>query len=343
MQSMVDKSKYVEKTYKIDKSVENILNTIITISKDNNKYYVFPLSDYSALFCDEYFDKVPHNVIMPNAMGDMRRLENKYVMANLAEQIGLKTPKHIEINLQNTEELNWNIFPTIIKPLLSIDGLKSDITIVYNLSELKKSLKKFVEKGYNRVLLEQYITGKEEYMIEILGYVDKSNNIFFSNIIHKVREFPIKNGSTSYAYFTDEEKDIDKTMLAKFVKKCNFWGIFDFEFKYSDGKSYFIEMNFRNGAPSYASTISGLNIPYCWMLNKNSKNLKKKNFSFMIEQNDIINLLRGEVKLKDWIYEFLTAKKIFWKWKDFSPCLSYYNNLILQIIRRRKWKKQIGK
>lgn len=334
--SFIDKSKYVTKLYKIKKDKMVILDTIRLIINPNENYAVLPLSDFSALFCDEYYDKMPQNVVMPNAKGKLNILENKYIMANIAQDVGLTIPKHIEIKLKEVISFEWGIYPAIIKPILSVEGLKSDISIVNNYSELMETLKDFSIKGYERVLLEEYITGNEEYMIEVLGYVNSSGESVFSNIICKIREFPIKNGSTAYAYFIDSHNGIDEKKLNLFIKKCGYFGLFDFEFKYADGKVYFIEVNFRNGAPSYASTLSGLNIPYCWILNKEKSSKLRKKFTFMCEQNDVINMLKGEVGFANWLKQFISSKKIFWNWKDFKPILIYYYYFLLQILRRKK-------
>ena len=54
----------------------------------------------------------------------------------------------------------------------------------------------------------------------------------------------------------------------------------------------------------------------------------------MCEQNDIINMLKGNVSFKNWIRDYLRAKKIFFDLKDIKPIFFYYYNIIKNVLRK---------
>lgn len=330
--SFVDKSKYVTECYKINRDEIKILETLQTIISRENKYAFFPLSDFAADILDRNY-LLFDNVLCPHAKGDLKELMNKDKAKKIASACGLRVPKGKVIVAPF--DVNWSEFPVVLKPLASMEGLKSDIVIVNNGQELCDELKVFFEKGYQRILLEEYICGADEHMIEVMGERAEFHDCTFAGIISKVREFPIKNGSTSYASIVRKHQDIDFDKLNNFIKQTGFIGLFDMEFKYANGEAYFIECNFRNGAPGHEFTKQGFNIPSKWideMMNYEVSKVLPKECRFMVEQMDILNVLKRDTSIMKWLREFLTADKLFWDWKDMKPCISYY----IEFIRQRR-------
>src|SRR5699024_7222927 len=139
-------------------------------------------------------------------------------------------------NLENIGSFlkEWDSYPAIIKPLLSKEGQKSDIVIVSNEDSLKISLNEFQNKGYSRVIVEEYIAGDDEYMVEVMGYCSGSGKPFIGGVIKKIREFPIQNGSTSFAEIIYENHRLDFFAIDKFLKNYSYSGLFDMEFKYAN-------------------------------------------------------------------------------------------------------------
>ena len=177
-----------------------------------------------------------------------------------------------------------------------------------------------------------------------MGARNYDSSIDFAGIISKIREFPIKNGSTSYASIVDYHEGIDFNVITKFLNRINYIGIFDVEYKYANGKAFFIECNFRNGAPGFVFTQNGYNIPALW-IEKNLKvdlNIAKKKvpeLDFMIEQNDMINMLKGTPGFFTWIKQYVKACKVFAYKGDVRPVRKYYSlfikNQLLHRIRRK--------
>lgn len=335
----VDSSKYVGKTIKTARTEIDILNALKQVTEENTecKYVLFPLSDFAALTLDKNYNSFGNNVYAPNMSGKMEQYQNKYFSKIKAAECGLTIARDTVLNVE--EQLpEWNIYPAILKPLASVEGLKSDISILNNQHELIECVSSFKTKGYRKALLEEYIQGRDEHMIEVMGYAS-NGTVKIAGIISKIREYPIKKGSTSYAEIVAEHKDISFENIKRYIKNSGFSGLFDMEFKYSDGKAYFIECNFRNGAPAYALTCKGKNIPVGWLENvleisvERKNRITKKNF-FMVEQNDLINMLKGEVPIGNWVKEFKKSNKLFFSAKDLKPAIIYYIKLAQQIIKR---------
>jgi len=341
--TVIDKSRYVKKVYKIRRSAEDLLEIMKKIISDGQRYAVFPLSDFSATIIDSHRNKLTGCVI-PHANGKMTIVMNKLVQSELFKNNGVLVPHHIEAHLKNTDAAQWNDFPAIIKPLASVEGQKTDIVTVNNSTELEGAIKVLKDKGYTRVLIEDFITGPSEFMIEIMGYVNSQGEPVFSKVIHKVREYPISNGSTAYAYLEDDANYINFDALTASVKSTGYYGVFDIEYKYANGEAYFIEMNFRNGAPAYALTKYGFNIVYEWLCDSCGIECKPvhvtENKYFMCEHRDVFNMMKGHVALLVWIKEFRKAEKIIWDWKDLKPSRLLYRNVLRTTIRRLLHGKQ---
>ena len=304
------------------------LKSLFDISIDT--FFVFPLSDLASIFCDKYYHIFPTNFVIPNACGTIEKYQNKHTLSQHLSNFGVQIPAQLAINTHDKKTYNhWNIFPAIAKPLASINGKKTDITIIERKEELETTISYFSSIGYNEVLLEEYICGDKEYMIEVLGGI-RNGEFLTTQIIKKIREYPIKNGSTSYASLIESHCGLFLQEIKHFLLSINYEGLFDIEYKYADGKVYFIELNFRNGAPSFVFTKIGINLPYWWMNPSYPfKHYKKIIFKkFMVEQRDIINMLKKEVGFFRWIFNYLFSRHIFWMWRDTKPCVKYYTSLL---------------
>lgn len=331
----VNKSKYVIQYWEVKESEKSIMS-VLTNNFINEEYrpVIIPTSDFTMKVLDNNLNTLKNKYIVPNASGVEGRvteLMNKKLMNEIAVKSGVTVPASWEVLLDNEETLIPNdiIFPCIVKPLSSIDGKKSDIVVCKDRLELKDKLFK-LKKDYYQVLIQEYITGKDEKMIEVIGCVTINNNeIIIPAIIEKIREYPLTAGSTSYAKAVKNSRYIDINKIHALMRNIHFNGIFDMEFKYANKKVYFIELNLRNGAPGYIFSKVGVNVPYLWYLEAigiNIDNMKKeidKSFNFMMEVRDIRHVLNGDIKLITWIKDLIRTRVfLFINFKDMKPLTS---------------------
>lgn len=340
--SFVEKSKYISSSVRIEENEGELVCTIQKICKEQNKYYIIPTTDFSSEVLDKNYRSFTPNLIIHNMGGNMNKAQNKLHMKLIAESCGLLVPKGKVSDLDYILNFagTWSKFPAIIKPLTSINGNKGDITTVYNSDELKESLGVFKEKGYTQVLVEEYITSPDEYMIEVLGYCNVDYDPYIGGIIQKIREYPIKNGSTSYAKIINDHTALQKNGIYKLLTHYPYNGLYDMEFKYAAGKLYFIECNFRNGAPAYALTQNGVNLPYLWIMSFEKKDFKnevlgyKFPYYFMSEHIDIINMFKKSVKFKKWLKQYLHSNKLFFNSSDIKPSIAYCIEIIQHLVKK---------
>lgn len=340
--SFVDMSKYVNKCIKISHSPDEVIREVNKIIDEftDSLIALFPLNDFSAQVLDDNFSLFPPRVLCPNAGGKILELSDKYQIKNIMKECGFTVPEGELIDFDNVALLKWTTYPAIVKPLVSIEGRKSDIVIVNDVSELNCAIARYKKLGYEHALIEEYIDGCDSHMLEVMGARNGDSSIDYAGIISKIREFPIKNGSTSYATIVDAHEGVDLDVISKFLNRIKYVGIFDIEYKYANGKAYFIECNFRNGAPGFVFTLNGHNIPALWIeknsdIKMNIMSTPVKNSNFMVEQNDVINMLKGTPKLRVWVKQYLNACKLFAFKGDLKPVRKYYFNFIMGQLTKR--------
>ena len=335
---IVEKSRYVKSFSTIRIEKEELIRAIEENLSASNVNVLFPLCDFAAIVCDEMKLKESFNCIIPGAKGKIREYEDKSVANQIAKIAGLLVPRSLEIDLAETEKYDWSIFPAIVKPIQSIEGKKGDICTVENEEELTECYTALKDKGYRRLQVQEFIHGDDSYMVEILGYVGRDGKPHYSDIVKKVREYPIRNGSTSFAEIVKEQQGLEITAVTKMLKLLGFFGIFDIEFKYADGKLFFIEINLRNGAPSYAMTRLGFNIPYSWMCDALQQeaphDVRTKKKYIMVETRDCVNMLKGYVPFMLWLRDFCTSQKLIWNATDIRPSVISYFDVLIVAFRR---------
>ena len=339
----VDKSKYVTQKYFVEKEETSILSKIDEISKGEFNYYIFPLSDFSANIIDKHCSWFKNNIVVPHANGSLSKFLDKSISKELAQSCGLHTAKSVCCNI-NDSDISWDSYPAIVKPLVSLEGAKSDIRIVNDKEELQTTLYDLSLKLYNRVLIEEYICGSDECMLEVMGCSTPSD-VYYAGIIQKIREYPLKCGSTSFAKIVDNHDAISYENISLYLKKIGYSGLFDIELKYANGKAYFIECNFRNGAPGYAFTRVGKCIPLMWMCALNeeeyfdeSSELGRECY-FMCEQTDFLHVLKKNIKYTEWIKDYRKSNKIFVSKKDRRPSRKYFM-IMLSVAAKKIFRKR---
>ena len=336
--SHIAKSKYIKNIWQTSIDEKSILETINLISeKYKGKLVVFPTSDQVMQILDENYNFLSRKFIIPNIRqleGKITQLMNKENMNSVATKAGLNIPQSLMIDLpakkQYTEDYISSklSYPIILKPLDSNSGKKEDIVVCNAYNKFKSSIDELSDR-YNKVLAQEYIHGPDQLMIEIIGCSSNDGtSIVIPGVIEKIREYPMNAGSTSYAKIVRESKFIDINLVESFIKKIGYNGIFDVEFKYANEKAYFIEINFRNGAPGYAVTKAGVNIPYIWLNDNNSQDVSEptkiiKDIYLMSELRDIRHVINKEVKLSRWVRDICkTDAFLYFNKKDIKPFIS---------------------
>lgn len=319
------KSRYLLDTRYVEFTNENIFNEIITIKKKyKSRIVVYPTSDNAVVILDILHSKMPESIYVPHAKGNMGILMDKLEMSKIAIEAGLEVPTTVSFNITDNEnKLEGLEFPIIAKPVKSIDGEKSDIAICDAYSDLKGVIKNYHNKGYRNILIQKYIHDINSKEIGITGISYKDGTIEIHGYIDKIRNR--SNINNFGVYYPNEEISI-KDSLKEYIRKTGYVGIFDTDFIKSDGKYYFLECNFRNGAYGYAVTHAGFNMPVLWFndcINKrDSTRTKLRKTVFMEERTDFLNVLDKTFSLSSWLRDVLNTNVfLFWNRKDIGPMI----------------------
>lgn len=331
--SHITKSKYILKSWIVDLDEDKIMDILLKeFSNEKYRPIIFPTSDFAVNVIDKNLYILNSKYITSNSNNvenKINNLMNKKIMSKIAKESGFLVPQSWEINLHNIplKIPSDIVYPCIIKPLNSVIGTKQDIIKCIDLLEVQECLSKLKER-YNSVLLQEFITKESE--MGIVGCVTlKNKEIIMPGVIKKIREYPLGSGSSSFAKITNDFEYLDEKSVLSFFERINYSGIFDMEFLHANGKTYFLEVNFRNGGNGYASTKAGVNIIYLWYLESSGFDIslmKKKidkDTKFMMDTRDFRHVLNGDLGLSKWISDLLnTGAFLFINFKDMKPWIS---------------------
>ena len=316
--SFVTKSKYLNNVYIINETCEllSVLNRNYNDGKE--KPIVISCTDQVASVLDKNFENLSKKYIFFNSgqAGFVTYYMNKQVQTKLAEEVGASIPKSFEFK----GEINKNVYPCLLKPIQSINGGKQ-VVICQDEKEFCDGISTFHKEDV--VLVQQFVT--KEHEIVILG-LSVNGEIAIPGYIFKHRDF---NGSTHYSTVKSIDT-LDGAFIAQckgMIRKMHYEGLFGIEFIYSNGTYYFIEVNLRNDATTYALAVAGANLPEMYIKAKTEDyklpgEFNVKELQAIVEFNDFKHKEHFGVSTFQWIKQYLEAKcKYYFSWKDVKPFL----------------------
>ncbi|MGN0721802.1 MAG: ATP-grasp domain-containing protein [Anaerovoracaceae bacterium] len=265
-------SKYV-RTYveivsdKVDRDGDKeIIAELLKYKGSDNSLVLIPTDDYTASVVDNNKNILKEIFVVPEVVGskagELTRLMNKSVQAEIARNAGFITPKEWVVSLRDEdiyipEDVE---FPCFCKPPESIVGYKTEMARCENLEELKKHLHKMRENYAGRdFLVQEFLDIDCEYELDGLC-IDQTVIVPAVSENHIVGEFD-KGVPTFGELHPFEVLGEAKEKTLKVLQELHYFGLFDMQvFKVGD-KYYFNEINIRSGGPIYAYTASGANLP----------------------------------------------------------------------------------
>ena len=266
---------------------------------------------------------------------------DKQHQVELAKIVGLDVP-YSQVARIGSEVAVITQFPCIVKPLESIHGGKR-IDVCKDKEELYITFKSY-EKG-DVVQVQQFI--QRDYEIVVDGVSLSDGNIIIPGYIHKYRDLM---GGTTFSETKDiaslSDNLVDK--IKSLIKQMNYTGLFGVEFIVCRDKYYFIEINLRNDATTYALAVAGVNLPYIYYLNNNGDNYehetrcKIREIKAMVELRDVTFLLKGKISLVQWIKDYNRAECKYYKVKgDLQPFYFASRQYVISLLGKiLKWIKR---
>lgn len=310
--SFVSRSRYVKKTLSIEGD-DNLLEVLLGMKREaGGNYVILPCTDGAAHVLDINYEALKDRFYFFNAGEDglLTKYMNKRVQTVFAEKAGLTVPWSIELANVGHELA----YPCILKPVRSINGGKQ-IVICENEKEFTQGKYAF-EEGVE-VLVQEFV--KKDSEIVVLG-VSTLDGICIPGYILKHREH---DGGTTYSSVFDTSSLPANVMngCKKLVSSMHYTGLFGIEFLICRDRYYFVEINLRNDATTYALAVAGVNLPQLFINSLVGSGEYKANGSIrritsIVEYNDFKHRHESGVSLLLWLKQFLD-----------SECKYYFNRL----------------
>lgn len=342
--SIVHKSKYWAKTWEL-KADEEIPDFLVSnFANETEKPAVICCSDASAQCVDLNYDKLKKYFLLPSAseqQGKISELMNKQSQVDFANKYKIPMAKSFIVDLDNIEIPCDMVYPCIVKPVVSAEGKKADIKKCETREQTEKYLYYLKGKGYQRLLVQEYLEYDAEYLM--VGAINKDRCCWFNS--EKIRVWPVIGGSSSYLHISNNNVANDfYTSVRDAFCMLGYDGIFDVEAFYVKGKMYLNEINWRNSGTIYSAFSTKVYYPVIWYYWKTGHEVPNDlklscanaNIYSMDESLDFRHVIVKNISLKQWINDCKRSKAFaLWFPSDLKPSIANYWNLLRKLIRRR--------
>lgn len=309
-------SRFVKRTIACDPD-QAVIDILKQYENEALKPIVITCTDNAASELDICYEALKNKFYFFNAQkpGLVTRFMDKQTQVMLAKECGLKVPFSREYD----GNLDGIPYPCLLKHVQSINGGKW-VKVCQNAEDVEKAVKGNDEQ--DRVLIQEYI--KKEYEIVVLG-VSANGSICIPGYILKHREF---DGGTNYSsvYPIDERMMKLKDRCTTMVEQIGYEGLFGVEFIFNGEDFYFIEINLRNDATTYAMAVAGVNLPVMYIKAKTDSTplpigIPKVNIiNSIVEFNDFKHRKENGVSVLKWVGQYFSAKaKYYFNWRDIKP------------------------
>lgn len=229
------------------------------------KIVLFPTDDFTASVVAVNHDVLKEHFLMPGIIGESGNslidIMDKTTQGNIARKVGLLTPLEWVIPLNNQIIVPKEVvYPCFVKPVQSISGHKTEMSICRDEVELSQHLRKMKDNFSNRrVLVQEYLNISKEYD---LSGVCLDQEIIIPGIIEKTRIAKHELGVTMSGKMVSPDVLGElKNKIIELLKQFHYVGMFDMELHLCGDKVYFNEVNLRSGGPNYAYFLNGANLP----------------------------------------------------------------------------------
>ena len=338
---MINHSRYPQKVYRVNTHEEGLRILLAEFGNESKRPFLYCSDDVTMSLLDSHYDELIDKFYFYNAgvRGRIEWLQNKDNITNLGTQAGLDVPAK---EVVDTGVLPHSLkYPIITKVLASTMGAwKGDVFICKDEEELKEAYTKIKSP---KLILQEYIFKKGEFCMEGFA-INDGKDVFIPYVADFFRYYVDSYGHyMNMVPFTDEAL---KKKILNLFKLTRYNGIFEIEFmKGPDGKSYFLEINFRASTWNYAITVGGGNLPYFWakstlagrILNE-EMNLRTEPFTAIVEVDDFANNVLGSHKVNffKWWKQCLSADcHYYYDRQDWKPLFYFLKRSFVGKFKKR--------
>ncbi len=245
---------------------EDVVQQLLGMADAAVQKLLIPVDDYVACVVDDALDSLRTHFIVPNirdTAGAITRLMDKNTQKELAAQFDLPLLQSCLIKSENgafTIPAQTH-YPCFIKPNISMNSTKAKMRRCDSEEELRAVLSGYAAQGDFEMLVEEFADIRAEY--SVLGVSTPAGTVapgLFRVLEggHRERKGVAITGQTVPC--AQMQSVLDATV--RFIDALAYTGLFDVDLiETTDGKVYFIELNFRAGASTHVFTETGVNLP----------------------------------------------------------------------------------
>jgi D-aspartate ligase len=255
-------SRWASRSYWVPPESDNrrFLERLLAVGAAYPGQILLPTSDETAwLYTENVALLEKHFCVYQPSIESMRRILNKKLFADAATDAGVAIlPMWDPRNIEDLVALAPSLpYPILIKPRTHIHRLRNDKGIVVNsASELVRQYQRFVNREQTRPaddpllpdaglpILQQFVNVGSEGVYSVTGFIDRTGDLFVTRHATKVfqRSQPIGVG----VCFESRPNDpVLSDAVRRLCRSLEFFGIFEVEFLWFDGRWAAIDFNPR--------------------------------------------------------------------------------------------------
>ena len=262
-------SKYLRHvTEHLGRDDDNIIAELESLYADETaRCILLPTDDYTSSLIDRYHKRLASKFLTPfvgdGKDGAITQLMDKSLQADMALSFGLKTIKYKKIFLPGKKDIQIPEgieYPCFVKPLVSLDGRKTEMRKSNNETELRKHLEKMRSHWSNRtVIVQEYIEIEEEYSISGLCL---NQTVILPALLKRLYVGKHERGVTIVGKLVPLDDVISFTnQINDLLKSFHYTGLLCIDLVRSKDGIYFSEINLRSAGSLYGYVKAGANLP----------------------------------------------------------------------------------
>lgn len=331
----VSYSKYIDECILLKSKQEIVPFLLSYAKKQKENAVIISCADFVTSELDNAYDSLRNLYFMPTAkrQGICNYYMDKINMANLAEKVGISTPKSWIVENGQYDASHMSI-PCIVKPLASVYGTKGQIKVCRSKEQLKEYL---CANKNKRFIVQEFIEKDFEY--QLIGCsLNHGEEIIIPGYSKCIRPCPGTN-TGFLEYKPVDGFDCDFKACKDFIKIIGYQGLFSMEYlRDKRGHDYFMEINMRNDGNAICVTAAGVNLPYIWYRYCIGEDYryevqnKIRDIFVMPEFDDFKLLLKRRVSLITWLKDYKRTTT-FMEYCDKDP-KPYY-------VRKKQFIKEL--
>lgn len=337
-------SKYWERTWFALSEKEALEILIKEFGNETEKPVLVPSSDGMAYALDVNYNDLSHNFILPSInriQGKVASLMDKYNQIEWANQLGIRTAKTWCIALADDLACFYKevVFPCILKPVISSEGHKTDISKCDTINTLSDKIAELKDKGYKRILVQEFLS--KDFEAELFGCILENTERIPYLFSKHVREWPPVGGSVScHQFIKDERLTQQAEHFLRQIRDYGYRGNIDIELFVINGQLVLNEVNFRNSGDVYACFGQNVHYPvysYLDMIGVDTSHMNTDYctlFFAMNETTDFRHVIYGNLSLKEWLdYRKRSCDFAYWFKGDMKPVWRRYKYFFKKFLQ----------